>query len=505
MPSTNIETPTIEEFINKAYSESMTIQGYSNYLKSLPDNYIIDNFEKIKLEILKRDEKTQVKFLSIVNNEDFFKKMYDDEETISNSLKTGVVNGGIGRINNNNLYFVIDDIEGVRNTYDTYRNGYTILSYYDYNSVETDNSAPIFSFVLPLPDGDISYDSSVSWDTEEEEAFNDFITSTRNNNLVAASANIAENVIEVGARHYLKDILDKTSIVSKGLQRRNGMAYNPNEQVYFNKVNFDSPSFTFTLVPKNQEDSEKYKIFVQLINYLMLPGTNNSTFNGVLKLLSTFSQSIAGTGFLGSISKIGEWTHDLLSSGLEKISKEVKELYNSGDKNIFGGNPENNTSKMHAPFFAYPGLWSIDIYTITSELKANNVLYYKRLVMNSAKLKMGANNNLTWHTDGAPTEMKLDLEFQETVYKTKENYGQYSLVLGDQIKETSKYVPENKKVTEKFKQSFNGEAKYPQILAEAAAVSNQIKELEERNKPQKSEQPEDQNEKFKPPSQQNGD
>ena len=450
------------------YSTLVSLQAQLEYANSNAESIspfisqaqnCIDNNDKTKLKKKLKEAQKKV--------DEYNKKKPKTEKQQSktefnnekNTDESGVQRFAPGAINTSDT---VIDIESTRYSQTPYGNrvGYTLLSCGDYRanthnnglngnySDKTSSLTTNITFVLPLPDGSVNLDTSVNWNAQEENGFNEVAATMNLPGTGEASKGITgTGVVRSGinkwvqgkAAEMLKDVgLD-------GGLRGAGIAYNPNNQMYFKDVELSSFDYTFSLTPKSAEEAKKVKMIAEAINLLMLPGTtqNGDNINFLSAIGACFN---AGEGLRGLASGKG--------TILDTAIKGVVNLFSSGIGWLV--NKFADTNGLSSPYFSYPGLWNVGIYVIKDDNTDFPILEVTRLAMKSCKLDMGSSNGVTWHPDGYPTVMKLSLSFTETQYRTKENMFNMLKFLGND-RDESKYknAVENKTNNEILIQNSN--------------------------------------------------
>lgn len=318
----------------------------------------------------------------------------------------------------NNIIYIEGNETYSRDTRLGKRIGYTLLECGNYtenmykknNSIDGPNTV---TFVLPLPEGSVDFNTSVNWSEESENGLNEAAFKFTN----GTATNIGDLALKGFKKHRLGRAHNNLSdTFMRGAERGMGIAYNPNNQLYFDNVELDSFDYSFQLVPKSKEEANNIQIIIKLINMLILPGASEDTniFKNLTEVLNRGTESITK-----DFKNKGKSIDSILSGGVTKLIS----LTSSGLSAFMNYVTGEGYGDLAAPFFSYPGLWNAEIH-----LTKNNgtedflLLRRKKLAMTSCKLEFGSSNGLTWHDDGYPTVMNMSVSFQETQYRTKDTY-----------------------------------------------------------------------------------
>lgn len=319
------------------------------------------------------------------------------------------------------------DIEGMRYADSPYakRIGYTLLTCGSYSSnvynnglIGNDNPTNCISFILPMPEGAISFETSANWNEDDEGGMNEAAaamvsshggkTSTSNGGSITTSG-VGKSLLSAAT-----EMLGKFGV--EGAMRGAGIAYNPNKQLYFKGVDLSSLSFDFKLTPKSNAEAIKIKQIVEAINLLMLPGTSSGGSN--INALSEIAKNLYGNAKQSNEGK------GILDSIVSSVGGGIFDAFGTIGSLI-------GTDNLSSPYFSYPGLWTIGVYVTRSGKSDFPVFEHTRLAMTSCSLNIGGSNGLTWHSDGFPTTMTISLGFNETQYRTKENMFNLLKLLGN--------------------------------------------------------------------------
>lgn len=277
------------------------------------------------------------------------------------------------------------DCYGRGNIY-SQRVGYTLLSMVDYKT-----RTPCGSVKFPLPDT-FHIPSVAQWSPEDENGMAEFAAEALNLGKPGSTSlkTLKDIGIEAATRFGAKAVLD-TPLV-KGLLRSQGLAYNPNKQMYYNGPDFATQQFAFKLMPRNAKEALLMYEICMIILRCTLPGSQ-----GLSQQLGDIIKQIGG--------KLGA------QQGAEEAAGSVMGFL---DKWIQG---------VESPFFQYPNLWNIAVF-VTQEGRSGSaidkcIFQWNTLAISDYRIDMGT--NVKWHADGFPTNVSLTIQFTETVLRTNQN------------------------------------------------------------------------------------
>ena len=212
-----------------------------------------------------------------------------------------------------------------------------------------------FSYKLPIPT-QLNYGSEFRWSAEELGQVAEKVMSGLQNlthleggaawdNLTSAFMNSfggSKQQIWKQAANMLQ--AENAGAVVKQLNKNNGQAYNPNEQLYFNGIGLRNFSFNWSIAPMSAEEA-----------------------------------------------------------------KTIKRIYRNLDTQA---RPNLTADKF---YFEYPDYVNISVY-----VGGHCLLGMKNLAITSIDLNMAPDGPITWHEDGFPTSIELQINFHESQIITKD-------------------------------------------------------------------------------------
>ena len=277
------------------------------------------------------------------------------------------------------------DCYGRGNIY-SQRVGYTLLSMVNYKT-----KSACGSIKLPLPDT-FHIPSVAQWNPEDENGLGEFAAKALDLSKAGPEGmqRLSELGMEAATRFGAKAVMD-TPLV-KGFLRSQGLAYNPNKQMYYNGPDFATQQFAFKLMPRNAKEAILMYEVCKIILCCTLPGSQ-----GLTSEISDVIQQIGG--------KIG----------VDPQNAEQYAQKTAGFLNALKG--------VQSPFFQYPNLWNLAIF-VTQEGRSGNptdkcVFQWNTLALSDYRIDFGT--NIKWHADGYPTNVSVTMQFTETVLRTYQN------------------------------------------------------------------------------------
>lgn len=278
------------------------------------------------------------------------------------------------------------------------RVGYSILSCLSYRT-----NCPIGSFILPLPAG-LTISSDFSWSEASEDGLSAAGAMLGEG---AGRANTALKTAEKGiSRWAAKAISDLPGM--QGIFRSQGIAYNPNNQMYFQGVSFSQYPFQFKLAPRNASEASQMYLTIKALARLTAPGVKGEGFGGMLDTLLS-----AGESMLFKQSQTDEAKQKM------KENKAMNQLIQEGQKLM--KDTEGAMYNDQPAFFEYPPLWDISIHVPDQNIgQYVPTFQWRRLACTSLRFDYGSNQK--WHKDGYPLSIDLTIELKETILKTAQRY-----------------------------------------------------------------------------------
>ena len=279
------------------------------------------------------------------------------------------------------------------------RTGYTVLSCVDYKSQAT-NAV----FYLPFPDS-IFVPAETSWSENSEEGLSGFFGQATDQG-GQSKGNVEAGGAALG-QEMAKRIADFAP--AKAALRTAGLAYNPNNQMYFNGVNFSGGTFTFKLVPKNAVEAAVMYSSAKCILELSLPGAAAGDVLDVLKEIKGIAESFFTRKGNEDFADDAEARQKKVQEDMAKKQAEILDRFRS----LHPGGKYLN--RFQPAFFSYPPVWDISFHIPTND-QDKTVFEWCRLALENVRLDVGS-GDLKWHADGLPVSMTMTLQVKETVLK----------------------------------------------------------------------------------------
>lgn len=150
-------------------------------------------------------------------------------------------------------------------------------------------------WVLPIPTT-LTYDSEYQWAGEElthgsavAAGAGNAIAMARNgdvtgaiSNFASTTAGIVKTIPMATMRGAIQKVGDSLGVqgnqVLKEMERANGLAYNPNQQLYFNGIELRDFSVSFNLSPTSKEEANSIKVAFQKLAYSAAPEYSTDRF-----------------------------------------------------------------------------------------------------------------------------------------------------------------------------------------------------------------------------------
>lgn len=322
------------------------------------------------------------------------------EEYVDIDIGGGVITKGDRRAKG-----IYKNLGSIRST----RTGYTILSCLDYIS-----QCQQAAFYLPFPDS-IFVPAETSWSENSEDDLASFMGKA-----TEAGGQAQSNKDSIGgaaAQFMAKKLADYAP--AKAALRTAGMAYNPNNQMYFNGVNFSGGTFTFKLVPKNVTEALVMYSSAKTILHLSLPGARADGVLDILKELWASARTLLLPG--------GD--PDAAEEAAKREAEKQQEIRAKAD--ILNAKLKQNgkgyISTWQPAFFSYPPLWDISFHIPTTK-EDKTVFEWCRLALENVRLDVGS-GDLKWHGDGLPVSVNMTLQVKETILKYAGNINQVMPVI----------------------------------------------------------------------------
>ena len=277
--------------------------------------------------------------------------------------------------------------------------GYTILSCVDYN---TQNSCACF--YLPLPESMVA-PVDYNWSDQSEEALDEFASAALENhgdqhsNIPAANQSVARFLAQRGS--------EVPGV--KGALRAAGLAYNPNQQMYFGGVTFSTATYTFKLAPSSALEATVMYEAAKCIMHMSAPGSTTAGVGDLIAKLGGIAMD-----FLAPKQEGGDAA--AAQARQQEAANQIKKLQGTINRNE-NGFIENERNA----FFTYPPLWDISFHVPTKAGNFIPVMEWKRLCCESCRLEYGS--DVKWHADGKPVSVNMTLQLKETVLKTAATFG----------------------------------------------------------------------------------
>lgn len=229
---------------------------------------------------------------------------------------------------------------------------YTIIS----NGTNFKGQAtPNFSYRLPIPT-QLNYGSNFKWSAEElgqvaqetmqalQSAINleggDFLS--HGWEALKKSFGGTKQQIMKQAANMIQ--AENSGAIVKQLNKNNGQAYNPNEQLYFNGIDLRNFTFSWSISPMSADEAKTIKRIYKNLDTLARPNLQSSDF-----------------------------------------------------------------------YFTYPDYFNIGIF-----IGGHCLLGMKNLAITGIDLNMAPDGPITWHDDGFPTSIELQINFHESQIITRD-------------------------------------------------------------------------------------
>ncbi len=276
------------------------------------------------------------------------------------------------------------------------RVGYTVLSAVNYRT-HNQNA----SFCLPLPDS-ISIMSDYSWSEQAEEGFADFASRATENGGQARSNK--EAGLESGARSLVGMVKDNS--IAQAFMRQKGVAYNPNNQMYFQGPSFSSIPYTFKLVPRSRTEAMVMYESAKAIIRMATPGASGNDVLGVLQ---------AGLEALKPLV-VKDPQQQGAQPSADDIAKQQAEAVKAVQQAAVAA--PTHISSAQPAFFDYPPLWDIAFFVPSTDSPNGyrKMFDWKRLACESVRLDLGS--DVKWHEDGYPVSISMTIQLKETILRT---------------------------------------------------------------------------------------
>lgn len=316
------------------------------------------------------------------------------DDLIHIDLGGGVLDKGVAKGLVKGIYKNLGSIRSART-------GYTILTCLDYIS-----QSPKAVFYLPFPDS-IFVPAETSWSDSSEDGLAALMGKA-----TEAGGQAQGNLEAMGGaagQAMAKKLADYAP--AKAAMRTIGIAYNPNNQMYFNGVNFSGGTFTFKLVPKNAIESAVMYSSARTILHLSLPGSRADGVMDILKEIWASAQTIfTPSGDDKAAAEAAKREAEKQQEILAKAQELRSKLAQNGAKYISTAQPA---------FFSYPPLWDISFH-IPTDTKDKTIFEWCRLALENVRLDVGS-GDVKWHSDGMPVSINMTLQVKETILKYSGN------------------------------------------------------------------------------------
>ena len=248
-------------------------------------------------------------------------------------------------------------------------NAYSIIGGADSNGNMTSY------WVLPIPTA-LSYDSDYSWSSEGLDHGAAAVAGLGNaiakassgdwvSGLKIAGESISGGVVDAIPTYLMRSGVQKFASalgvngeqVLRQAEKANGIAYNPNKQLYFNEVDMRDFSVTFSLAPTSKAEAEN-------------------------------------------------------------IQKGFSDL-------AYRAAPEYSPEQF---YFTYPDFFKFAVVVCDNGGGSHHVMYSRAgLAITQLNLDLSPDSALTWHDDGFPTALQLQVTFKESIVPTRENLSKITL------------------------------------------------------------------------------
>lgn len=279
------------------------------------------------------------------------------------------------------------------------RSGYVTLGAVFYTT-----QTPNCIFYLPLPDNFYAPLDLIWSENNEEDFFSEFMTKMGQAGGMGEAG--AKGTVDItamaGARKGLAKLRELGGQGVDAFLRSQGLAYNPNKQLYFEGVSLSSAQWSFNLIPKNKREAE---IMYASAKYMMFLSTPGAAGEDALALLGEIGKAAKGL-FTQEKQSSEQQKQDSLKLDDEQIKK--MEALAKNQNFIGSGQPA---------FFQYPNLWDFTVYYPMASGKTRKVFEWKRLAITSFRINFGSEQK--WHPDGYPLSISLEIGVQETVVRTR--------------------------------------------------------------------------------------
>lgn len=247
-------------------------------------------------------------------------------------------------------------------------NAYSIIGGADSNGNLTNY------WVLPIPTS-LTYDSDYNWSSEGLDHGAAAVASLGNALSKAASGDLGGGLkiagesltgglvdaiptfmIRSGVQKFASALGVNGEQVLKQAEKANGIAYNPNKQLYFNEVDMRDFSVSFTLSPTSQAEAQN------------------------------------------------------IQKGFSNLAYRAAPTYS----------PEQF-------YFTYPDFFKFAV-VVCDNGGSHHVMYERAgLAITQLNLNLSADGTITWHEDGFPTSLELQVTFKESIVPTRENLSKITL------------------------------------------------------------------------------
>jgi hypothetical protein len=229
-------------------------------------------------------------------------------------------------------------------------------------------------WVLPIPTS-LTYDSDYSWSSEGLDHGAAAVASLGNaiakassgdwaGGLKIAGESITGGVVDAIPTYLMRSGVQKFASalgvngeqVLRQAEKANGIAYNPNKQLYFNEVDMRDFSVTFSLAPTSKTEAENIQKGFSNLAYHAAPDYSPEQF-----------------------------------------------------------------------YFTYPDFFKFAV-VVCDNGGSHHVMYSRAgLAITQLNLDLSPDSALTWHDDGFPTALQLQVTFKESIVPTRENLSKITL------------------------------------------------------------------------------
>ena len=171
--------------------------------------------------------------------------------------------------------------------YDTYKPPYLIPGSFRTNKFDSLNDLKAsyahivgksVSWILPVPNL-LNYESDYSWSEEDLGYQGKFLSDAWDWVRGRGDGDFMKNIYNVGkdlGRSGVSKLTSETA--TKQLMKTEGVAYNPNKQLYFNEVNMREFQIYFYLSPMSKEEAVNIKSSFRDLVYAAAPGYRSDKF-----------------------------------------------------------------------------------------------------------------------------------------------------------------------------------------------------------------------------------